>query len=574
MNTGLVDHRGNPVSSDQFKKGPAPVSGEKFGVWAGNRYDMMSMPGGGLVQFNLEGLQLSDYRGMLTHYQVNASLSVLSFMQHQSNWTIECDDKKLRDQATEMLTNIWTQLNRSMSQANWAGYGPSVLQWENDSSMNATTITKVKDLTPEACAVNWKFVDGYVDPADGPNQVPPKIPIYDGIRQIGWPKAIPAPNTFWYPILMENGNYWGKKLLKAAYQSYFFSILLHLFANRYYERFGEPTPIGRAPFDDEISLANGEKMNSAEFMLLQLQQLRNRSTVVLPNDRGEDMGRTTAKGYWDYDLEYLESQMRGADFERYMQRLDEEISLSIFTPVLLLQTADVGSYNLGVGHMQMYLWMLNALNGDRAYYIDNYILEPFRILNAGPKAPKLKIKFTKLDNTNSQLIQTVVQTMLGAGKIKPDLDQLGEMSGMKWTEIQETKIDPTQPPPVDPNNPVKPPKPRDKPGAPVPGDPSKNSVARDIRNGIIQRVSSQVSNAHSAGRFNSDFRLSIGFRRRIEDLLVTSGLHDAERRVDAMYSRLDLWAQDMSDLGTCKPEEFTDDFVNLFDHELTRALAA
>jgi hypothetical protein len=52
--------------------------------------------------------------------------------------------------------------------------------------------------------------------------------------------------------------------------------------------------------------------------------------------------------------------MRGADFERYMTRLDEEMSIGLFTPILLLRTADVGSYNLGQGHMQIYLWMLNA----------------------------------------------------------------------------------------------------------------------------------------------------------------------------------------------------------------------
>jgi hypothetical protein len=51
---------------------------------------------------------------------------------------------------------------------------------------------------------------------------------------------------------MQNGDYYGKKLLRPAFTSWFFSMLVHLFANRYYERFGEPTPVGRAPFDDEI----------------------------------------------------------------------------------------------------------------------------------------------------------------------------------------------------------------------------------------------------------------------------------------------------------------------------------
>jgi hypothetical protein len=140
-------------------------------------------------------------------------------------------------------------------------------------------LTKIKDLIPEESAVNWKRVDGWAPPG----KMPPKLSIYDGIKQLAAPWPIPVENTFWYPMLMEHGDYYGRKLLRPAFQSWYFSILLHLFANRYYERFGEPTPVGRAPFEDEIDIA-GQTMKGNQYMLNVLSQLRNRSVVVLPND--------------------------------------------------------------------------------------------------------------------------------------------------------------------------------------------------------------------------------------------------------------------------------------------------
>ena len=57
---------------------------------------------------------------------------------------------------------------------------------------------------------------------------------------------------------MENGNYYGRKLLNACFTPWYFSTLIHLFANRYYERFGEPIPIGRAPFDEDVIGPDGQ----------------------------------------------------------------------------------------------------------------------------------------------------------------------------------------------------------------------------------------------------------------------------------------------------------------------------
>ena len=151
-------------------------------------------------------------------------------------------------------------------------------------------------------------------------------------------RHVPPENCFWYALLMESGDHYGRKLLKPAFPSWFFSQIIHLYVNRYFERFGEPIPVGRAPFDAEIDDGSGGTISGKAAMENVLEGIRNRAIVTLPSDRTNNPqgGKTD----YEFTIEYLESQMRGADFERYLQRLDEEMSLGIFTPVLLYRTAD------------------------------------------------------------------------------------------------------------------------------------------------------------------------------------------------------------------------------------------
>ena len=213
---------------------------------------------------------------------------------------------------------------------------------------------------------------------------------------------IPPENTLWYPLLMENGNYYGRKLLKAAFAPWYFSTLVHLFANRYYERFGEPVPVGRADFDDEIQVGN-ELIPGKVVMENILMNLRNRSVVTLPSERDPVTKEFT------YDIEYLESQMRGADFERYLARLDEEMSLAMFTPMLLMRTGDVGSNNLGVQHTQTWLWMINALAGDLKEYIDHYVTERLKAINFSPNAPAWTWHYRKMGKEQVETTRAIMQ---------------------------------------------------------------------------------------------------------------------------------------------------------------------
>lgn len=539
----LLGPNGKPVA---YKKAPPPKTGEAFGAWAGRDIQYTTLPGGGLIGFDLSKLRTEDYRTMRDHYQVNASLAVLSFMQHQSDFHIVCENQKIADFCEEILREIWTPLNRGLATANWAGYSPMALDWENDLFQKAVVLDKVKDLIPEECAVNWKEVEGWAPPGG----VRPKFKVYDGFKQFGQPHPIPPENSLWYPLLMENGDYYGRKLLRPAFVSWYFSILVHLFANRYYERFGEPTPIGRAPFDEELELPTGGMVRGNKYMLSILEQLRNRSVVVLPNDSTQ-FGNGNRE--YDYDIEYLESQMRGADFERYLTRLDEEISIGLFTPILLLRTADVGSYNLGVGHMQMYLWMLNAMNNDRKQYIDKYILSRLTDYNFSPNSPRPKIQFRKLGNQNAELMRALVTELTRQGSIKPDIRELGEMAGMSFEEIEQTIAEPTDPE-VDTRIG------RDE--RPDSEGPPGTDKARATEREITARVGPQVRNAFASGNFGPDLKINMGYKKRMAEALASDAL------ANELYTRMDRWLADAVTVEYSSPEEFLGYFERTLENEL------
>ena len=525
--TGLLDSKGMPLapSADSLhKKATPPKMGEAFSNrhvdGFGNVY--YNLAAGGILQFDLNRLTLADFRMMRDHYQVNASLSVLTFMMHQLDWRIECENEKIRKHCEDNMREVWTRLVRAMSQAFWAGYAPNVLQWDNDIDGRKVMLTKVKDLLPEDCSVNWKSVDGYAPPG----HIPPKIKVYDGIKQYGLQWPIPTENSLWYPLLMENGNYYGRKLLRPAFTSWFFSIVMHLFSNRYFERFGEPLPIGRAPYDDEIDV-NGKKVPGTTLMMGLLQNLRSRGAVVLPSERST-IGTETE---YDYGIEYLESQMRGADFERYLMRLDEEISLALFTPLLMLRTADVGSYNLGTTHSQVYMQMLNALSGDWKEYIDNYILNRMVDFNFGPKAKRARIKFRKLGDDKFELVKSILQMLISKDKIAFDLEQLGMVAGLTLEEVKEVtsrEEDPDAGANGEQDSDPEAQSARRGSGSGGSGKSSESSAA--VAKAIYARLESQIGKARRDGTFGDSYIPDPGYRRRFEDALRSEGMSEASAR--------------------------------------------
>lgn len=587
MTSGLLGPNGQPMQ--QFlapkamgrPKSVKPVMGEAFGNWAGRDLEYLNLPGGGVIQFDTSRLTLADYRKMSEHYQISSSKDVLTFMLHQLDWHIECEDKKVEEHMTYNMTMIWTRLVRSLSNAFTFGFSPNAVQYENDPYSGKIIISKIKDLRHEECQVNWREVEG----AAPPNTVPPKIKIFDGIRQVGG-QVVPVTNAFWYPLLMENGDYGGRKLLRTAFQPWFFSSLIHLYQNRYFERFGEPTPVGRAPYDDTIKVGS-ETVSGADLMMQMMSMVKNRSAIVLPNDTTEQKNGTDK---YDYTLEYLESQMRGADFERYLTRLDEEMSLALFTPLLLLRTADSGGFNQGVAHTQVYLWMLNAIAGDWKEYIDRYILKPLALYNFGPRAKIPTIHFRKLGTAQQETLRAIVQTLIQKGKLKPDTQELGQHIGLALEDIEELQSDDDE---------------GDTGGVDDLGgdggtgggtgggrvgrsdkrigrperlknDDMKNvSNPRQTTKQMAERVQQQVRKAYKDGTFDQGFTCSLGFGKQLRDGFESVGYADADAAATGFADEASAGIADMAGLGTSEyttPESFIEDVDKLLDAVIDKYL--
>lgn len=539
----LLDSKGNEIPPRNFARATQPIKGEAFAPrWAGDLdRDLFKLPGGGTVMFDLSRLTLADFRTMRDHYQVSACLNALTFMIHQMDWWIECDSQKVTDMVTQNIQDVWTQLVRALAQSFWAGYSPNVLQWENVGKY--LQLTKIKDLIPEECAVEWDEVEGWAPPG----RIPPKIKVYNGIKVWGQQWPVPVENSFWYPILMENGDYYGRKLLRPVFTSWYFSILVHLFSNRYFERFGEPIPIGRASYEEEITVPSeggAKKVNGANLMVSILQNLRNRSVVVLPNDRSPTGVGTSTE--YDYNIEYLESQMRGADFERYLMRLDEEMSLGLFTPLLVLRTADVGSYNLGSTHWNMYNNMLHAICSDAKMFIDNYILGRMVDYNFGKNAPRARIIFRKGGDDRKDAVMAILQALMSAGRVKPDLVELGEIAGLKLEEIEQIVAPPGG----------------GTPGSPSQGDQNKNDAGKDTKSSgskskkkvasnskaVIESISGRVASQVARWAKESSeekFTPDIGYERKLSDALDLDGERSPQNAIDVLYSRTSAWLSDM-----------------------------
>ncbi|AXH46464.1 portal protein [Gordonia phage RobinSparkles] len=446
----LLGPNGQPISSDyaktKVKSSKKPKVGE-IGGWSNlSLMKAQLLPANNHLQFDTSKLRLSDYRMMRDHYQVNSSLSLLTFMIHQVDFTVQCEDKKAAQHCEDNLRKIWTRLVRAMSISFWSGYSPNALQWENDDVAGKVMLTKIKDMLPEECSPRWKKIPavggtriGLDDQLEVQNANSIRgrrtAKIFDGIKQAGY-EDIPVENSFWYPLLQETGNMYGKKLLNAVFQPWFFSLLVHVFANRYYERFGEPAILARAPFDDEVTI-NNTKVKGNQLMQHVGSLMRSGAIGVLPNDKIQS-GMENDSDY-EYTLEYLESQMRGADFERYMSRLDQEISLGLFTPVLMTQTGDGGSFNLGVTHTQMYFRQINAVLADMKEYIDRYILYPMALYNFGDKVKPPEIKFRKLGATDPETIRGIITGLISGKNVTFDEIELGQELGLTIEKIEEIK---------------------------------------------------------------------------------------------------------------------------------------
>lgn len=452
----LLGPNGAPISSADHarprKNAGKPAVGAISATWQGGQSaPYLAMPGGVTVQFDTSRLTLGDFRRMSEHPQIAASINLLTFMVHQFDYQIVGGPEKVRRHVEENLEHIWTPLIRSLSSSFRFGFSANALQWENMTGSSRLWVNKIKDLVPEYSTPRWKEEIGaplyddndkpIMDPMTG-RQKYSKVEIFNGIRIEG-DYPIPVENSLWHSLLMENGNMYGTKLLRTAFRPWFFHNLVMLFANSYYERFGNPLPIGRAPYDEKINVGTAEnpKYETAPAVMRDvLTSIRNRSVVVLPSDR--TAVSLNDKPEFDYQIELLEGTLRGAEFDKYLNYLNEEMSLALFTPSLLMRTGTSGSYNQGIIHLTIWQTILNALAADFKQTIDRYVLAPMAKHNFGKNVEAPKIVFRKLGRADATTMRAIAQELVRSGRATVDYSELGAQIGLSVAEVEELALKP------------------------------------------------------------------------------------------------------------------------------------
>jgi len=369
--------------------------------------------------WNPDKVKVKTYRKMLDDYQIAACINIYAFTFQKIDWYYTGGKKNVNDFITYATEIIWNQLVKSIAKGFWAGYSPSTKVYEYDKKFNRIIVSEIRDLVPEDCKV---IVDKNGD--------------YDGFSQSTTDlinkNKIPPIYTFWYTHQKMDGNHYGKSMLRPAYKPWFYSELIHTFANRYYERFGEPVVKGSAP-NETIEDSTGTKKNAVEVIQSMIEDLKSHATLTIPREYDEN-------GNLMFDVEYLESQMRGADFNSYLNRLDMEKARAIFVPDLLFGTGRVGSYELGKEHKATFMNGLMGIVDDVAQYIQKYYVEDLIQLNFGAKTEVPKFTYMPLTQVSQDALLKVVGEVIKVNPDIIDIENLAPTLGIPLKDAEEVNI--------------------------------------------------------------------------------------------------------------------------------------
>jgi hypothetical protein len=235
---------------------------------------------------------------------------------------------------------------------------------------------------------------------------------YAGLRQPHMDAPIPPEKTFVMTLDKEWGNLYGRGRLDAAYEPWYWSSVVYLFANRYFERKADPVLRAYGPPEVRVDPATGAEEHALDSLNDTLASLRGSGSVALPDERDEHGNRR-----WDVD--YLLDDQRGEMFRSYLEHLDAKKLRALFVPERsLTQDGRVGSHAAARQYADTFLLMEAGLLADLVGQVNTHVIRPLIEVNFGPAALEEGVRLVTagIRRENEEILADVLRLVIEAEK--------------------------------------------------------------------------------------------------------------------------------------------------------------
>ena len=341
-------------------------------------------------------------------------------------WWIDGKSDEVRSVVTELLRPVLRPLVRSCLNAVEFGHQAHEKVWELRPLGGAMyyAYKKLKDLEPGTFEL---FAD--------------EQGRYAGLQQPHMDRPIPATKTFVMTLNKEWGNLYDRGRLDACYEPWYWSSVIYMFANRYFERKADPVVKAYGPPEMRLNPATGAEEHTLDSLNSTLASLRSSGSITLPDERDEHGNRR-------WDVEYLLDDQRGEMFRSYIEHLDAKKLRALFVPERsLTQDGSVGSQAAARQYADTFLLMEAGLLQDIVGHVNEFVVRPLVEANFGPAAADegVRLATVGISRQNEAVLIDVLRLAVEAertgGKMAELIDRLKLLEQLNVPVNAKTEID-------------------------------------------------------------------------------------------------------------------------------------
>lgn len=230
------------------------------------------------------------------------------------------------------------------------------------------------------------------------------------------------------------GQLTGLALYDQVYQPWWEKSAMNLFANRYFERRADPTPIGRA--QPEVKGSDGKVLSGFQFMADQMAALKNGGILLLPSMKDKD-------GNYLFGIELLQDDKRGEMYQDRINALDIQILRGMLITDKAATSGDgTGSLAQATQHAEVLAENLEAHQNEIiSDVLDPQVLQPLVVFNFGEERARksqTRLHAGGLSSSMRDLLKEVLVNVLQSEQMLADGKKVKLMERIDGVEIAKT----------------------------------------------------------------------------------------------------------------------------------------